>query len=67
MEEVFATALKHKQLIDELVLEILSEVECDSTKPMNSCKNPDCSWFNHSQVGLRPVNNGNLPEGYKDE
>lgn len=27
--------------------------ECVSYESMDKCTNPDCSWFNHSQVGLR--------------
>lgn len=26
--------------------------ECDDRVDPKDCTNPDCSWFNHSQVGL---------------
>ena len=26
---------------------------CDSSGSMSKCTNPGCSWFNHSQEGMR--------------
>lgn len=34
---------------------------CNSFESETKCKNPDCSWFNHSQVGLA---GGDYPPGY---
>jgi len=35
---------------------------CNDREPMSECVNPDCSWFNHSQVGLQ---GGDVPTGYE--
>jgi len=29
-----------------------TSIKCQSNKPQEDCKAADCSWFNHSQVGL---------------
>lgn len=29
-----------------------TSIKCIANKPMEDCKAVDCSWFNHSQVGL---------------
>jgi len=39
-----------KKLINKIKLK---KIECISNQPMNQCKNPNCNWFKHSQVGLR--------------
>ena len=41
-----------------------TKVACDPRSSMTKCKNPDCSWFNHSQVGL---DGGDYPEGYRHD
>lgn len=34
---------------------------CNAFESEDNCKNPNCSWFNHSQVGLA---GGAYPPGY---
>lgn len=43
--------------------DFIDEHSCDSFESQDNCLNPNCSWFNHSMVGMR---GGDLPEGYND-
>lgn len=48
------------EIVEDMV-EFVDKQKCNSWESEDKCLNPNCSWFNHSMVGMR---GGDYPPGY---